>query len=191
MSKGKHHAEASELIDQYIADAADFAQPILKKLRELIFKADANIIEDWKWGPNYQKQGMICGYGAFKSHVRFVFFQGALMKDPHNLFTDGKLNQHNRAVNFKSLKDINEKILISYIKEAIDNDQKGLVSKVKTISIPEDLKSVLEEHNLLKQFEALNYTTRKEYIELILNAKRDDTKQRRIQSILERMKAED
>lgn len=62
--------DASKKIDAYIAKAQAFAQPIGRKLRELIQKAHADIVEDWKWGaPNFHKDGMVCGLGAFKQHV--------------------------------------------------------------------------------------------------------------------------
>src|SRR5436853_338053 len=95
-----HNSKASKLIDDYIAKSPAFAQKICNMLRQIILKADPKIIEDWKWGPNYYKDGMICGYGTFKGWVTFSFFQGALMKDPKKLFNYGDANAHNRSIKF-------------------------------------------------------------------------------------------
>jgi hypothetical protein len=75
-------SDAKKRIDNYIASGSALARPILRKLRELIFIAEPAIIEDWKWGPNYSKNGMVCGYFGFKEHVTFTFFGGAALKDP-------------------------------------------------------------------------------------------------------------
>lgn len=88
----------------------------------MILKADPDIIEDWKWGPNYQKNGMVCGFGAFKQHVILTFFQGAILKDPKKILNHGTTNQHNRNIKFKSINDIDEDTLIKYIREAVNNN---------------------------------------------------------------------
>ena len=54
------HPNAPKLNDKLIAGSPPFSQPILKKLRALIHKADSEIVEDLKWGANFNKKGMIC-----------------------------------------------------------------------------------------------------------------------------------
>ena len=82
------HPNATQEIDRYIAKAPEFARPICARIRALIHKADPDIVEDWKWGPNFNKHGMICGFGAFKEHVSLGFFKGELLKDPKKLLVD-------------------------------------------------------------------------------------------------------
>ena len=59
MAKVKHNPNASVLIEEGISKLEPFAQVICKKLRDIILSADSEIIEDWKWGPNYYLIGMI------------------------------------------------------------------------------------------------------------------------------------
>lgn len=119
-SKSKHNPDAPKFIEEYIREARDFAQPICRKLRAIIFKAEPDIIEDWKWGPNYYKSGIVCGFGAFKQHVTLAFFQGAMLKDPKKILTeDGSktprsLRLGSRASRKQSLESPEEKGSVDY-----------------------------------------------------------------------------
>lgn len=75
--------DTGKRIESYFDEAPSFAGDICRKLRHIIFKAEPEIVEDWKWGPNYSKNGMVCGIGAFQKHVSLAFFQGAHMKDSY------------------------------------------------------------------------------------------------------------
>jgi uncharacterized protein YdeI (YjbR/CyaY-like superfamily) len=190
MSKNKVNPEASELIDEYINNAAAFAQPICNKLRRIIMNAGQGIIEDWKWGPNYQKNGMICGFGAFKQHVSLTFFKGSLMSDPENILSEGGSNVHNRTVKFKNLKDLNAKILTEYICEAVRINESGEKIEKKELELPEDFKKMLNKNKDAKAiFDKIAYTHRKEYVNWITEAKKAETRQRRISQAVEMIKS--
>src|SRR5687767_11045473 len=67
-------------IDAYIAKSAEFAQPILKKLRALVHKGCLEITETIKWGmPAFEYKGPFCGMAAFKAHCVFGFWKSALL----------------------------------------------------------------------------------------------------------------
>ncbi len=80
MAKVKHNPNAAALITDGMAELEPFAREICIRLRSIILSADPSFIEDWKWGPNYYLNGMVCGYWGFKKHVSLVFFQGSLLK---------------------------------------------------------------------------------------------------------------
>lgn len=185
MTKSNHNPKAKVLINKYIKKSPEFSHPICNKLRELILKADPDIIEDWKWGPNYQKNGMVCGFGAFKQHVTLTFFQGAILKDPKKILNHGTTNQHNRNIKFKSINDIDEDTLIKYIREAVNNNVKEIKSKDKTVIIPEELIKALEVVSLLEIFEATSYTNRKEFVNWIESAKKQETISKRLKATIE------
>lgn len=188
MVKVKHNPDAEKLITDYIDSLPDFSKAICKKLRTLILKADKEIIEDWKWGPNYYCEGMICGYGGFKKHVALAFFKGSLMKDPYGIMeacTETTL--HNRRIYLYDVKDINDKAIVEYVKEAVSLNKKGIKAenKDKTVIIPPDFKSALNKLKLLKGFEAQSYSHKKEYVEWITTAKREETRKERIVKAVE------
>lgn len=65
-------------IDAYIARAAGFAQPILRKVRERVHAALPDAEEDVKWGmPAYLSGGrIIVMTPAFKAHAALNFWRG-------------------------------------------------------------------------------------------------------------------
>ena len=189
--KVKHNPDAKALIDEGIAGAEPFAQTICKKLRAIIFKAEPAIIEDWKWGPNYYKDGMVCGFWYFKNHCTLTFFQGALLKDEKKVLLMNEGNLHNRHIKYTDVKQIDEKLLIDYITEAVMNNEKGLKlteAKDKTVIIPADFKKLLVKNKVLKNFEEMSYSKRKDYVGWINGAKQDATREKRITQALSKIK---
>ena len=74
-------------VDEYIAKAAPFAQPVLKKIRKLVHQACPEISEELKWGaPAFMHHGIVAGMVAFKAHVRFGFWRAKELDDPKGLF---------------------------------------------------------------------------------------------------------
>lgn len=186
------HSQASELIDEYIKRAPAFSQPILKKLRQIIRKADPKIVEDWKWGPNFNRNGMVCGFGAFKNHVSFVFFQGASLKDTKKILSHGGSNQHNRTIKFTDLSEVDEKTLIANIKEAVQINLKGVRSEPaeRTIDIPADFKNALAANKKAgENFENFAYTFRKEYVKWIEESRKPETRVHRLKQAIEQIAA--
>ncbi|MDI1234065.1 MAG: DUF1801 domain-containing protein [bacterium] len=187
---GNHQSDASYQISEYISAMPDWSRAICVKLRNIIHKADPQMVEDWKWGPNFYHNGMVCGIGAFKKHVAFVFFQGAQLKDLKKILSQGETNVHNRRIHFKDVSEIKEKILMEYIKEAVQINMTGravVISKAATIEIdtPDDLQKLLDEHKLSEYFDMLAYTHRKEYVTWINEAKKDETRTNRLTKTLE------
>ena len=191
MSKVKHNPDAPKLIDDSIKKMESFVQTICKKLRAIILKAEPNIIEDWKWGPNYYSNGMVCGYWGFKQHVTFTFFQGAMLKDEKKVLHSNPGNLHNRHIKYTDVKQIDNKTLIAYIQEAVANNKKGLIvteAKDKTILIPLYFKKSLEKNKILKNFEVLSYSKRKDYVQWIEGAKQEETREKRMNIALKKIK---
>lgn len=190
MAKVKHNPDAAALIDKGISELEPFAQVICKRLRKLILSADPEIIEDWKWGPNYYLNGMVCGYWGFKKHVSFVFFQGSLLKDKKKILLENPGNVHNRHIKFTDIKQIDDTIILEYLFEAIDNNRKGLKiteTKDKTIVTPADFEKALKKAKVLSYFNSLAFSHRKEYIQWIESAKKEETRTKRIQQALEKL----
>lgn len=185
-------SDASQRIDEYIAKAPPVARSICIRLRRIIHKADPSIVEDWKWGPNFNCHGMVCGFGAFKHHATLTFFQGALLSDPKKILEHGGANVRTRSIKFDDPSTISEPVLLAYIREAVRNNKKGLKASVQRASlpIPTELRKVFRKHPRAQvRFNDLPYTHRKEYVLWIESAKKEETKARRINETLRRLKA--
>lgn len=116
--------EASEKVSEYIESMPPFSKNICEKLRQIILSTDAGIIEDWKWGPNYSYDGMVCGYAAFQKHVKLTFFNGSGMKDSRKLFNHCLDNEFSRSVKYTTISEVDPKNLTLYIKESIAVNKK-------------------------------------------------------------------
>jgi uncharacterized protein YdeI (YjbR/CyaY-like superfamily) len=62
-----------------------------------------------------------------------------------------------------------------------------LESKSRNLLLPEELSKALEENQLAETFEKQTYSTRKEYIRLVVEAKKDETRAKRIKQIIEQL----
>lgn len=184
-------ADASQRIDTYIENLPKWSKQICEQLRTIILKSDPKIVEDWKWGPNYYINGMVCGFIAFKKFVTLTFFKGTLLNDSHKILTSNTDTLLLKHIKFSNKNEINEDILLEYLIEAIDNNRDGkkvAIPKSKTIQLPSYIKRELELKSLLVNFNGLSYSHRKEFILWIEDAKREETKTVRIEKMIQMLK---
>jgi uncharacterized protein YdeI (YjbR/CyaY-like superfamily) len=181
-------------VDAYIAKAQPFAQPILNHIRKLIHTACPDVEEKIKWGfPNFDYKGVFCNMAGFKEHCSFGFWKGNLIKDTHNIFT--KDQGAGNLGRITSLKDLPaDKILLAYIKQAVELNDKGVKRQVKPkvataskeLVVPEFLTKALAKNKKAgKVFEAFSYSNKKEYVEWFNDAKTEETHDKRLEIALE------
>ena len=192
MANVQHKPRAATLIDEGMAGMEPFARAICTRLRQIILSADPAIIEDWKWGPNYYLDGMVCGYWGFKKYATLVFFQGALLKDKKKLLITPEGTLHNRHIRFTDVRQINEDDILELLFEAIDNNRKGIklvTAKDKTIETPLDVEKQFKTAKVLVYFNSLAFSHRKEYIQWIESAKKEETRIKRIGQAIEKLQS--
>lgn len=145
-----------------------------------------------KWGgPVYTINGKnVVGFAAFKNHCSLWFFNGALLKENTALLINAQEGKTRalRQIKFQKEDRINTDVLIRYVQEAIQNQLEGKEIKArsskKELVIPQELKLAFsEDANLKKAFEGLTPGRQREYAEYIAEAKREDTKLKRIEKI--------
>lgn len=187
----KDKVDAQKEISTYIDSLHPFAKAICKKLRSIILKADASIKEEWKWGPHYSSNGMVCGYGGFQKHVKLTFFNGSGMKDPKQLFNHCVDNEFSRSIKYTDISEVDEKLLTEYVKESVALNRQGYKREVKdkTVTVPADLQEALSKNKTAaKFFNDLSYGYKKEYVEWVTMAKREETRKDRITKVVEMSK---
>ena len=173
---------AAKRIESYFDQAPEFAGDICRTLRRIIFKAEPRIVEEWKWGPHYSMNGMVCSIGAFQKHVALAFFRGAHMKDPKRLFVrDNAPAKDMRRIQFVSPDEVHEATLISYLKAAVALNRSGSASSKPVLVVPADLTRILAKNKKLNEhFRSLSYTHQKEYVKWIESAKKEETRAARV-----------
>jgi len=180
-------------IDFYIAKSASFAQPILKHLRQLVYKADPDIQETVKWGfPHFEHKGIVCSMASFKEHCTFLFWKASLMSDTSNIFKQTANTAMGQLGRLEKLSDLPpDKVLIEYIKEAVQLNKENVKAPLKSsekkkLIIPEYFLSALKKNKkAIKNFEDFSYSHKKEYVEWITEAKTDATKEKRVATAVE------
>ncbi len=169
-------------VDAYIAKSALFARPILERIREAVHFAVPEVEETMKWSmPFFDYKGPLCNMAAFKQHCSFGFWKAALIPDA---------GQRERITSVEELPS--KKELVRIMKEAARLNDAGVkvprkaVQSAKVVATPDDLASALAKNKKARAaFEGFPPSHRREYIEWIIGAKAEETRQRRLQQTIE------
>jgi len=176
-------------VDEYIEACSHFGEG-LSILRQIITSTELE--EGLKWNsPVYTLNGKnVLGISAFKNHFGIWFFNGVFLKDEKQLLVAAqKTTKALRQMRFKSIAEIDENTVLAYVREAIENQKLGKELKPERkrnkITIPKELKDVLKKDTSLNEaFKGLTPYKKREYAEYIEEAKRTQTKQRRLDKII-------
>lgn len=176
-------------VDAYIKRAQPFAQPILKHLRKIVHAGCPSCEETVKWRmPFFEDKGPICFMSAFKQHAAFGFWKGKLLFGKED---QGAMGHFGRITSISDLPD--EKRLIGYVRKAAELNERGIEKKrtargTQKVTVPADLKAALGKNaRARKTFENFSYSHRKEYVEWITDAKRDETRKKRLKTAIQWM----
>ena len=175
-------------VDAYIKRAAPFARPLLKRLRKIVHTGCPDVEETIKWNsPFFEHKGIICFVAAFKAHCAFGFWKGSLIFGAKN---KGAMRHFGRITSIDDLPD--EKQLIGLVRKAAKLNEVGVkksrprLRAKQKIDVPSDLRAALQKNaKARKTFENFSYTHKKEYVDWITDAKRDETRKRRLQTAIQ------
>lgn len=175
-------------IDAYIAESAGFAKPILIHLRKLAHAACPEVEETLKWRmPHFTHKGILFAMAAFKQHCTLHFWHGKLFL-PDDVRTVDGMGQFGRITAVSDLPD--ETLLISYIKKSVELNESGVKKDSrsrpkKKLVVPDYFLAALKTNPKARAtFENFSPSHKKEYVEWITQAKRDETRAKRIETTL-------
>ena len=187
-------------VDAYIAKAQPFAQPIIEHLRDLVHKACPEIEESIKWSrPFFEYKGAIlCNMSAFKQHCSFGFWgeeMGAVLREAGILGQDG-MGSLGRITCLADLPS--DKRMLGWIRQAagfVDSGEytspisarRRVVKPQKTaLEPPAEFTAALKRNKkAAAAFAAFSPSCKREYVEWIADAKRAETRDKRITTALE------
>ena len=178
-------------IDAYIAKAQPFAQPIMKKLRELVHKACPDVTETIKWGmPSFEYKGPMFGFASFKQHCVGGFWKAKLLVDKNNYLGERKNQGGDAMGNLGRMTSIKElppdKAIIDFIKQHMKLNDEGIkvekkIKPKKELVIPKELITALSKNKKSKTtFENFSESGKREYADWIADAKTDATRNKRL-----------
>jgi hypothetical protein len=112
---------ASDFIDAKINELGDWRGETLAKVREIIEKADPEIVEECKWmgTPVWSHGGIVCTGETYKKVVKMTFAKGAALKDPSGLFNSSLDGNVRRAIDIHEGDKVDEAALKDLIRAAV------------------------------------------------------------------------
>lgn len=181
----KRHAS----VEDFLA-ATTHCKAELTTLRAIL--RSTTLEETIKWGsPVYTHRGKnVVGLGTFKSYFGLWFFQGALLADRKNVLVNAQEGRTKalRQMRFSAAEEIDERLIRSYVREAIGLVDRGIEIKPnrdRPVAVPAELAAALGRNPKAgASFDRLTTGRRREYAEFVASARREDTKQSRIAKIL-------
>lgn len=175
-------------VDEFMAAQTTW-QSILQILREILLQTELE--ETIKWGvPTYTLDGKnVVGLGSFKSYAGLWFHQGVFLQDKANVLINAQegVTKALRQWRITDPDDIDEKLVLQYVKEAIENQKQGkeLKPEKKKLELPRELKTALDGDSKLKEaYKTFTDFKKREFAEYIGSAKREQTRQDRLQKII-------
>lgn len=187
-------------VDAYIAKAQPFAKPILAHLRALVHKGCPGVEETIKWSrPFFEHKGAILFYvAAFKKHCAFGVWSEEMRAVLREAKTagDGAMGELGRITRLEDLPS--DKILLEWVRQAAALVESGSYTspiaarqravkplKAAPKTTPELAAALKKNKKAAAAFEALSPSCKREYIEWITEAKRPETRDKRIATALE------
>ena len=180
-------------VDAYIAKSADFAKPILTHLREVVHSACPEVEETLKWSmPAFMHNGIVCGMAAFKEHAAFNIWRGSRIVGSD--VDRGAMGQFGRITRVADLPS--KRVLTGFVRQAAARNAAGLKApqvrkpglerKPVPTTPPADFAAALKKNGRARAtFDGFSPSHKREYIEWITEAKRDETRQRRLGQAIE------
>ncbi len=187
-------------VDAYINKSKPFAQPILEHLRELSAQGCPAVEETIKWSrPFFEYKGAILGnMSAFKEHCSFGFWGeeiGAVLREAKVLREEG-MGSLGRITTLKDLPA--DKQMLAWIRQAtafIDsgNYTSPIAARHKVVKAPkaapetptEFATALKKDKKAATAFANFSPSCKREYVEWIAEAKRPETRDKRIATAIE------
>ena len=180
-------------VDAYIANAAPFAQPILEHLRTLVHAGCPETEETMKWSmPFFDYKGMLCHMAAFKQHCAFGFWKSDILFGGPR---DGEESAMGNFGRITSLADLPaDKVLIGYVRKAAQLNDSGAkrpepkkpAGAKAPLPVPDYFATALRMNKDARTaFDRFTPSQRKDYVEWLTEAKRDETRESRLATALE------
>lgn len=184
-------------VDAYIAKAAPFAQPILEHVRAVVHEACPEAEETIKWGmPSFVRGGgILCGMAAFKAHASFGFWKHALVVGEGGADEGGERVGMGSFGKLTAVRDLPaRKQLVAYVKKAAALNAQGVkavparkMAAAKPAPVPTlEFAAALRRNKAAgAAFKAFPPSHQREYVDWIAEARREETRDRRIAQAVE------
>jgi uncharacterized protein YdeI (YjbR/CyaY-like superfamily) len=179
-------------IDSYIDRQAEFARPILEHLRRIVHEAAPEVEETIKWSmPHFTYKGrLFAGMAAFKAHATFGLWQASAVLGETGAEREA-MGQFGRIASLDDLPP--EAQLKAIVRRAAEHAQEPPKPRPKKppkpdLETPPELGAALDANTAARAtFDSFPPGCRREYVEWVVEAKRPETRDKRIAQAVEWM----
>lgn len=182
---GDLRVKKDKRVDAYIAKSQDFAKPILTELRSRVHAAVPDIEEDIKWGfPSFMYKGKIFfGMSAFKAHCGAGFWHPLMRsqdKSPEGIGEFGKITRLGELPSHAQFAKLAKKAK-KLTDDGVTGPARPKPDPNRKVVVPKDLASHLAKNAKARAtFDAFPYSKKNEYVTWINGAKREVTREKRL-----------
>ena len=138
-------------------------------------------------------KGMLCGMAAFKEHCAFGFWKEKLLRDRIEglaVADRSAMGQFGRIAAISDLPD--ERTLLSLVREAVALNDRGIKAPARSrskgnrrLTVPDYFAGALRRNRkALATFEQFSTTNKREYVDWVVEAKGEETRQRRLDTAI-------
>lgn len=180
-------------VDAYIERQAEFAKPILAKLRAMVHAACPDCDETLKWSmPSFIYKGSIlAGMAAFKAHATFGFWQAKLVVGETGREREA-MGSFGRLTRVEDLPDdATMEALIRKAMTLVDTGEKAprpVKHPKPALETPPDLLEALAANAAARAtFDGFPPSARRDYLDWLADAKRPETRAKRLAQAVEWM----
>ena len=180
-------------VDEYIKNAAPFAQPILKHIRALMHKGCPELTETLKWGmPHFEYKGTLGSMAAFKAHAVFGFQKEDLIPGMKQYIKEKEaMGSWGRITSLEGIPP--DKDIIEFVEVAVELNEKGIKSpkrapKPVVVNMPADFMKAIEANKeALETYQNFSPSNQRDYADWINDAKTEKTRSERMETAIEWM----
>ena len=178
-------------IDDYIARQQDFARPILERIRADFHAVLPDVEEGIRWSmPAFFHKGRpLANMAAFKAHATLGFWRGSEIVQSDA--AEKAMGQFGRLTSVDALPPAD--LLQGMIRQAATLAERGPAPRPKRapkpeLAMPDDFANALAAQPAADAtFAAFSPSCRREYLEWVVEAKRPETRSKRIAQAVEWM----
>ncbi len=182
---------SSSEVEKYIRKSPH--RELLQSVRQILL--EEGMQEAVKWGaPIYMVNGRnVIGLASMKNFASIWFHQGVFLKDDAKVLVNAQEGKTKALRQWRMKDELPDRDLIrAYVRESIENEKMGKRMKAakRDIPVPKELEDKLNTDAELKNaFENLPNGKKNEFKEYMADAKRAETKMKRLEKIIPLIKS--
>lgn len=165
-------------VDAYLASTPEPLRPVLAELRARVHAACPQVVETIQWrAPSFGCHGLLGGMASFQRHCTFTFWKERLLVESSPALA-AVVRACGRLARPGDLPSV--EAFAAAVQRAVELNRSGVGASTEAGDLSAEFASALAKAGLKAQFHRLAASQRREYLDWVGDAKRAETRRRRI-----------